>query len=840
MADDNELTEKLTRRAIPNEQNSLTNPMFGEIQTSHDRGEEEEQDINLREGWHKVWRRKWLVLMIVLVATSFTAVEAFRKKSIYEATATVEIGKEGQSLTKLNDVLVVNDDTELKTGLFILQSRPLLEDVVVSLKLDQNPKFLDITQRRSIGEIISGSKGIVSKEQAAKEDEASQEVAGKAADKPEKRTNRSPEESARLAPFVSILRSNLITEPVKETRLVKISVTHSDPAISARIANGIANVFIESSFRKNTDKYIHTSDWLSNATRKLQAQVEEADKELADYSRNNGIFTTEGKESLTTSKLAQFHDQLVRAETERMLKQSLYDQVIQGRVAQLPEAFSNVTTTALQQRLADLTIQVAQASTKYGAKNPHVIDLREQMTAVQQEINNTRGILEEKLKADYERAMRDEQSLTSALDKTKSEAVQQNQTAIQYGILKQRAETTKLLYNDFLQKTSQADVQMAQIYRTVSIAEPAGVPAWPVGPMRFRSILLALILSLAASLGLVFLLNHLDNTIKNVEDVARYARVPTLGVIPAINASVQVLMPVKKEGVSLNGHAHNSQLNGHAHNSNSKSRVMNKELISELNSHSPILEAYRMLRTSILLSGMGRPPKTILVTSSLAGEGKTTTTVNTAIMLSQLGSKVLIIDADMRRPRVHKQFGLNSSPGLSNYLSSEIELDTIIRPSTIKNLSLLCAGLIPPNSAELLSSEKMTHLLQLLSERFDHILVDSPPVNSVTDPVILSRLVEGVILVIHGGKSKREVVSHARQELSGVGAKIFGVVLNNVDVRDGGYYNYYYYRHRYGYSYGKDSNGSNGSNGSNDLMEDMVVDAKSNTVAHQSARIDGE
>jgi len=832
MADDNEQQEKLARIGVQNEQFALYNPAAVESRPLHSSGDEEEQDINLREGWHKIWRRKWLVFLIVLIVTSFTAVEAFRQKSIYEATTTVEIGKESQSLTKLNDVLVVNDDTELKTALYLLQSRPLLEDVVVTLKLDQAPKFLDITRQRSFWEVVGGQ----AKEQIPKEAEVSQEVAGMPADKPEKRLNRSPEMSARLAPFTSVLKNNLTVEPVKETRLVKISVTHSDPKLSAQIANGIANTFIETSFRKNTDKYTHTSDWLSNATRKLQAQVEEADKDLADYSRNNNIFTTEGKESLTTNKLAQFHDQLVRAETERMLKQSLYEQVVQGHVAQLPEAFSNITTTTLQQRLADLSIQVAQSSTKYGPKNPHVIDLREQMTAIQLEIDNSRRVLEEKLKADYERAMRDEQSLTAALNRAKSEAVQQNQTAIQYGILKQRAETTKLLYNDFLQKTSQADVQMAQMYRTVLVAEPAAVPTGPVGPMRFRTILLAFILSLAASIGLVFFLNYLDNTVKNVDDVTRYVRVPTLGVIPAISSATHILLPVKKDNGSVNGHVHNGTRNGHNHNSNSNPVVANKGLVTELNGHSPVVEAYRMLRTSILLSGAGHPPKLMLVTSSLAGEGKTTTTVNTAIMLSQLGSKVLIVDADMRRPRMHKHFGMIAAPGLSNYLSSEIELDTIIRPTAIKNLSLICAGLIPPNSAELLSTMKMKHLLQMLSKRYDHVLIDSPPINSVTDPVILSRLVEGVIMVIQGGKSKREVVSHARQELAGVGAKIFGVVLNNVDLRDSGYYNYYYYHYRYSSDYGKEGNGHKESNGHSDGFVDATV---ANPV-HQSARIDGD
>jgi capsular exopolysaccharide synthesis family protein len=222
---------------------------------------------------------------------------------------------------------------------------------------------------------------------------------------------------------------------------------------------------------------------------------------------------------------------------------------------------------------------------------------------------------------------------------------------------------------------------------------------------------------------------------------------------------------------------------------------------------SSVAEAYRMLRTSILLAAAGHPPKTILMTSSQPGEGKTTTSVNIGICLSQMGAKVLIIDADMRCPRVHKIFGLNHRRGLSSYLSSDLLLKNVVQATQIPNLWVLPSGLVPPNSADLLSSEKMHTMLEKLSDYFDHILIDSPPVSSVTDPVLLSRLVDGVVMVIHGGKSSREMVIHTRQELHNVGAKIFGVVLNNVNMqRDG--YDYYYYR-RYQYEYGRDSNGLN-------------------------------
>ena len=480
----------------------------------------------------------------------------------------------------------------------------------------------------------------------------------------------------------------------------------------------------------------------------------------------------------------------MRAETDLLIKQSLYNEVSQGRIAQVPEAFSNLATSELQKKLSELTVAAAQLKATYGEDNPRVVEIRDQKEALQEEIDKTRSQLSEKLKADYERAVRDDASLKAALSRAKAEAVQQNQTAIQYNILKQNVETSKTLYTDFLQKTRQADVERAQQARDVDIAEPARVPLGPIGPSRFRSVMLAFLLSLVAGIGLCFLLDHLDNTIKTVDDVNRYIHLPALGVIPSFDSS----SPRRLSG------QRKLQTGGKS----SASLIAATDALAKGDGATHVAEAYRMLRTSILLAAAGHPPKTILLTSSQPGEGKTTTSVNIGICLSQMGAKVLIIDADMRRPRVHKMFGLNHRRGLSNYLSSDLVLKNVIQATKIPNLWVLPSGIVPPNSADLLSSEKMRAMLQKLSGHFDHILIDSPPITSVTDPILLSRLVDGVVMIIHGGKSSRELVLHARQELYNVGAKIFGIVLNNINLqRDG--YDYYYYR-RYHYEYARDAN----------------------------------
>ncbi len=765
----------------------------------YDRNEPEEGVLNLRELWRRIRRRKWMIIVIVSIVTTLSAVEASRQKSIYQATATIEIGNNNQMLLKAADLVIESDNSELETALFILESYPLLEDVVANLRLDKNQAFLDITKERTFWDVINGNSENGEPDGDQKQDEENQEAEQIIQSN---MTRRPAEESKRLAPFVGIVRGGLGVEQLKQSRLIKVSYTHTNPEIAALVANGVSEQYQKYNRGKKSERYDNTSEWLAKSTRELETQMQKAEQAMADYTRVNGIFNTDGKEDLTSTKLSHLHDQAMRAETDRLIKQSLYEEVRQGRVDKLPEAFSNLATSDLQKKLSELTVAAAQLSAKFGPDNPKLSEVKLQMDALQKEILQTRGQLAGRLQADYERALRDEASLKSALSRAKAEAVQQNQTAIQFNILKQNVETSKSLYTDFLQKTRQAEVEkVQQDTNNVNIAEPARVPGGPIGPLRFRAVLLAFVLSLAGSIGLVFLLDHLDNTIKTVEDVSRYVRLPALGVIPAIDTTTGRRMSGRRKQV-LSGVQANKQMSPTA-------KVLSQ--MSSPRESSSVAEAYRMLRTSILLASAGQPPKTVLVTSSQPGEGKTTTAVNTGICLSQLGATVLLIDADLRRPRVHKIFGVNHRRGLSNYLSSNIPLRSVIQATGIPNLYLLPSGIVPPNSAELLSSEKMRYMLHKLSAHFDHILIDSPPIGSVTDPVILSRQVDGVMLIVHGGKSSREMVIHARQELANVGAKIFGVVLNNVNMqRDG--YDYYYYR-RYQYEYSRETPGQLGDNG---------------------------
>jgi capsular exopolysaccharide synthesis family protein len=571
---------------------------------------------------------------------------------------------------------------------------------------------------------------------------------------------------------------------------------HTDPELAAAVANMATKIFIDRSFERKTSRFTDTSGWLDRSTRELKSKVQESQAALADYTKLNGIYSTEGNANLATDKVTSLQAEATKAEVDRMVKQSIYDEVRQGRVTQLPQAFSDPKIGMLQTELGKLQVEAAELGVKYGPYNPRVVEVQQKIKTYREQIEENRATLQEKLKADYERALRDERSIKQALGRAKGEAVQHNQAASQYGALRADVETMTALYTDFLKQTKQADLQLAEQHNNLRVIEPADVPGSPIGPMRLRTILIGLLVSLIGGVGLAFFLEYLDNTVKSVDDVVRIAQLPTLAVIPSINTETTRALPSRKRenGVGAGSVGNGLSLATTSHLSPDKtSRLVALDHLSS------VVEAYRMLRTSVLLSAAGNPPKTILFTSGQPGEGKTTTSINTAISLAQLGSSVLLIDADLRRPTVHKVFKLNPAHGLSTFLSRQVEIDTLVHKLWVPNLYVLPCGPIPPNPAELISSERMKDALRALSEKFDHILIDSPPLINVTDPVILSTLVDGVILVIQAGRSTRDVLRRARQELNSVGAKIFGVVLNNLDVRREGYDSYVATYGAYGY-----------------------------------------
>jgi capsular exopolysaccharide synthesis family protein len=432
----------------------------------------------------------------------------------------------------------------------------------------------------------------------------------------------------------------------------------------------------------------------------------------------------------------------------------------------------------LQQKRSQLLVEATEEA-------PEVKELDPQIAELQAQIEDLRGrkssTLMKNLETRYRETLSREQALRKSFEQQRGQTLTQNEAAINYRIIQQEIATNKTLLENLLQRSKENDVIMASKPNNVSIIDYALAPDGPVGPNRTRTVFMAMFLSLALGVGLALLLEYLDDTVHSTEDVERLLNLPALAVIPAIGA-VSKLRLLGPPGAL-------QKRNGHSDS---------PELLMNVEGQSPLAEAYRQLRTSVLLSSAGRAPKSLLVTSSLPSEGKTTTAVNTAISLAQTGADVVIIDADMRRPRLRSIFGLSERPGLSSILSSaitEAEMLALLTKDELTGLSVLTSGPIPPNPAELIGSDQMRRLMATLQSKFTHVVVDSPPINSFTDGVLISSMVDGVLLVVHGGKSSRHVVRRSRQLLHDIGAKIFGVVLNKVNLRSS---DYYYYKRYYG------------------------------------------
>jgi capsular exopolysaccharide synthesis family protein len=627
------------------------------------------------------------------------------------------------------------------------------------------------------------------------------------------------EENPRLDRYVAILERGLSIDQLKNTQALKISFNHTDPKTTVLVANALAQAFIEYNFQLKTEKFSKASGWLADSTKKLEENLEKAEKELADYLHDNNMISTTGQNSLTSVKLTRLHDEAMKAEMDLMLKKSLYEEVKLGHTDQLPVIYTDARLGDLQRRLNDVSQTLARLSVDFGPENYQVREAVQQKHNLEDQIGRIRSGIEERLKIEYEKAMRDRQTVQSAMDNAKSDAVEQDQAAIRLNILRQRADTARTLYNEFLLKNKQIDLDRAQQQNNISLLQPARLPKSSTGTPISLAVSMAFAFGLVGASGLAFLLERFDRTIKNIADVNRYVQLPTIGVIPAARrpkqrklyarSKVDKARPLSLSKESLPSSTKEA-LGGAKNNvtfSNGNLPVDEGVEITEtsidgiamLNQQSAVAEAYRVLRTSVLLANGENPPKTLLITSSEPSEGKTTTTINTAISLAQLGASVLIIDADLRKPSAHKGLGVNRTHGLSTCLMNDVEPSKVIQKLNIPNLYFLPSGPIPSNPAELLISQKMKKLINLAEQRFDHIIIDSSPLMYVTDPVILSTMVNGVILVVRGGKIKREVVSQAREMLTSVGAKIYGVVLNDIDLRHSSYdFAYYRYYAEYG------------------------------------------
>ena len=768
-------------------------------------------------------KRKWLILAIVLVATVSTAIYMYRLPSIYQGQAQISIEPRRQKQAKDSININFGDDPSYRnTQLKLVQSPELMRQVVLQMGLYRNPTLLN----EAAGPGLLGRVGTMFGSKKNDQNAASSlPVITQSDNNPTGSTpSLSPEENERADAYGKSLVSGLQVQADRDTYLVSLTYQHTNRDLAVAIPNAVAKVYIAQDIEREVQGSERQSRDNIKAIDELQSNINTLENQRIAGLKANDLPLIDGKSgNLTADRLTTLSSQWLAAEDELRKMRAEYESAVRAKASggfnSIPAVRSDQSImnaqgeaakrandvkrrldtyddqiAALETQRSDLLGRyteeykdVKQATAKIERLKAERVKVERASTAeVERESQQLRKSATEDvlgaMRAKYEAAAKREGELRQAYFTERAKANGQAQSEIKLGTLTQQIETNRKLLDSALQR--QKELELA-----VNSSRPDNIKitnqsenAQLVGPQRARSIFIALLASLVGGIGLSFLLDYLDDSIKSSDDIGRHLGLPTLALIP------------------YNSSANNGFGSKRLTTAGSADASVNA-LITLDDARSATAEAYRHLRTSLLFSSAGKPPQAILVTSSQPSEGKTTTAVNTAITLAQAGAEVVILDCDLRRPRLHHHFQLDNQHGLTNYLSGDNDAAQLVKPlERMPNLKVITSGPIPPNPAEMLGSNEMRTLIEYLRSNYKHVIIDSPPAISFTDATILSTLVDGVVIVAMAGRSSIHLIRNFKQRLSSVGTRVFGVVLNGIK-RNSLDYGYGYYGYGYNYSY---------------------------------------
>lgn len=766
---------------MPAVERSLERPLT-DLNAARSYGPAANEPSQLRDYLFVVLKRKWLILSLCVVITSLVAVQMFRQPSIYEAEATIRIEqKRGNVLATSKDGNIFASQPDPNfwgTQIKLLESPALARQVVLTLDLQNNKEF---TGGANQGGFFSALRSMVGRgpKKAPVVSPAVSPGIEVVNETDIKERGLTDAELAALEPYEDMIIGGETIGGVVGTNLFTIKYRHSNPQMAQKVANTIAEVFANNNLTRNQVGTSAAENKLTNQIAQIQSKIKVDQEKLFEVARERNISPTPGADNVEKSREQQLSTQLLDAQDKRKTAEAVYKSAqAASDPFSVPEVQKSARVNVLRERLSQLKEKRDALLQVYTKEWPEVKKMEASIKPLEEELNKAAQEAIQSLKGEFEAAKAHEESLYSMYAQQRGITTQQTRDQIDVLAMNQDLETSRQSLQTLKQRLREIQVTSVDRGNEVSVENYSRAPRSPIGPARTRNVMIALVLSLVAGIALAFLLDFLDDTVKSIEDIDRYVHLPALALIPSSRGERGRLKGLPAPGGDPG--------------SDSTALAMLDDV------RSPIAESYRHLRTSLLLSSAGQPPKTILVTSSQPSEGKTTTAINTAFMLAQTGVEVLIIDCDLRRPRLHAQFELSNAKGLTTWLSGERDLDNVLQVCVKQpNLKILTSGPVPPNPAELIGSDEMRNLLAQLGQRFAHIIIDSPPAISFTDASILSTMVDGVMLVVHGGRSSRAVVRRAKQQLLDVGAHIFGVVLNNVkresqDYYYSGYYSNYY------------------------------------------------
>jgi succinoglycan biosynthesis transport protein ExoP len=725
---------------------------------------EELQEVpGLLEYWRAMQKRRATILTTLAIVFAVGVFATLKQKPVYKARALLEIQKENPDVPTLQELFQVENisDTYLETQYRILKSENLARRVISQLKLEQVGEF-----------------GTPSRTSSGSSQPSSPQAVAVRGDTP-----RSPEISSEV---LKKFQERLDVEPLKRSRLVEVTFESNDPKLAAQVVNTMASAYIEQNLEARWEASQKASEWLSQQLLDMKAHLEKSEDELQKYARENGLLfleTDKGTtENIVAQRLRQLQEELTKAQAERYARESLYRLVQEGDYASLPGIFDDKMMQDLTEKLAELERERSKLTVTFNSDYPRVKEIQSQIDESEAVLSTERERAAARITKDYRASLDRERMLQNAFEEQQNQANVVAEKSVQYQILKREADTNKQLYVGLLQKLKETGVSTSLKATNIRVVDPAYPPKKPDRPRIPLNLALAFVLGLGLGIGIAFLQEHLDNTFKTAEDLERFLQVPALASVPAIESSngnhgvhglvarARLVASTDKVRAGLVPHWNRIEGNG-----------QNIELA----------EAFHGLRTSVLLSTAKRPPTSLLVTSAQSGEGKTTVAANLAVSLAQLGERVLLIDADLRRPSLHNFFGNDGSTGLVNFLTGDADWRSLVVHAVPAGLDLLFCGPVPPNPADLLSSEYMPALIREASKEYKFVVVDSPPLLNLADSRILSTLVDGVILVVGGGITPRDLVLRAFQSARDAGSHVLGATINFVDTSIGYYSSYY-------------------------------------------------
>lgn len=730
-----------------------------------------QDDLHVSQYIRIIRKRQWIVLTFFVIVVASVTIRSFLQTPVYKATARILIEKENPNVLSFQEVLALDtaDSDYYQTQYTILRSRTLAKEVLQRLGLleqaMQQPAS-SFSLRGLVSEILEALRI---------------------------REPLPPEAQIRAREQAAIdqfLQQTISIEPIKGSRLVDVGARSTDSAMAAQIANTLIDAYIQQNHEARLAISKDAGGWLAQQLEVQQQRVAESEAALQQYKEAHQIISLEDRQNIVMQKLSQLNTAVNNSRIERIAAETQYKQIEQylgtGSVELTSEAIeklesislviNNPLIQTLKVELSNLESEYSELLKKFRPKHPNAIAVRSQIASVQDRLDAEIRRIMTSITNAYELALAQEQELQAALEAQKQEAQDLNQKAISYGILEREVETNKRIYDQLLQRTKETDVTEQLETSNIRVIDKADIPNYPIAPRKKLNIFLAMVVGSVLGVALAFFFEYLDNSIKTPDDIKDYLSIPFLGFIPKVASETGASkLPSSRAG-----------------------RTYPDEMIVARDPKSTASEAYRSLRTNVMFSSLEHGP-ILLVTSAGPAEGKSLTVANLGITMAQSGSHTLIIDCDLRKPRMHKIFHIPGSVGFTDMVAKfgTNGNKITVKRTKIPNLDLIPCGKIPPNPSEMLSSSRVKQLLTALGRKYDKILIDSPPVNVVTDPVILSQIAGGVVIIIKAGETRRDVVRRASEQLASVGSTILGGVLNNVDVERDNYYYYSYYTNYY-------------------------------------------